>query len=328
MPDAIQCPSCEKTFRWSRQIAGRRVKCACGQKFTVPDDPDGAVIPAAMPAPPKPQLQTFELSEPDDTPAPPPTRQAGGTLLENPGQCPSCNGKIADGAVVCILCGYNLAAGGRIDTRVETAPQEPEQSDADPDASASVDALTAYGTSAAARALAERQDERQVSAFRETVAPIVLLIVGVLFILGYSYYDTETLGEAGLHLLQNAGIALVSTMATVGGVLVIAGRMGVYFGPFRTVMLKCLALGLFGSFPADAATVGVMPILIEMLGVHGLIGVISMCVTLNVVLVGGPAAMIFDLDRYEWGFLTMAIVVFKLVGLVIFLVFVGSLFTA
>jgi len=46
------------------------------------------------------------------------------------GKCPACNGKLRAGAVICMNCGFNLAEGGKIKTRIETnrcGPRVPER---------------------------------------------------------------------------------------------------------------------------------------------------------------------------------------------------------
>jgi hypothetical protein len=37
----IVCPSCGKRYAWKPQLAGKRVKCACGEAFTVPAEAPG-----------------------------------------------------------------------------------------------------------------------------------------------------------------------------------------------------------------------------------------------------------------------------------------------
>ena len=33
---AIQCPSCQKEYRWKPELAGKRVQCKCGELIDVP----------------------------------------------------------------------------------------------------------------------------------------------------------------------------------------------------------------------------------------------------------------------------------------------------
>ena len=35
-PEQFHCPSCGKAFRWASEIAGRSVRCRCGEKFRCP----------------------------------------------------------------------------------------------------------------------------------------------------------------------------------------------------------------------------------------------------------------------------------------------------
>src|SRR4051812_30463520 len=36
MPEKFQCTACQKEYRWKEELAGKRVKCKCGNALTVP----------------------------------------------------------------------------------------------------------------------------------------------------------------------------------------------------------------------------------------------------------------------------------------------------
>lgn len=38
----LTCAACGKSFRWRKELAGRTVRCKCGQKMTAPDQPDAS----------------------------------------------------------------------------------------------------------------------------------------------------------------------------------------------------------------------------------------------------------------------------------------------
>ena len=76
----VACPHCGKGYRWQSRIAGRKVRCGCGQKFRVPMTAGGravAVGPPPPPTPPPPAPSTTPDEPPiqlvDDTPPPPPS---------------------------------------------------------------------------------------------------------------------------------------------------------------------------------------------------------------------------------------------------------------
>ncbi|MEM9419172.1 MAG: hypothetical protein AAGA25_09015, partial [Planctomycetota bacterium] len=151
--ERFDCPNCGKGYRWQTKIAGKMVKCSCGQKFRVPMTPGGAPepegplvgtgpsAPAAPIDPPKPDTpkanpqpepsapepNPYELDLPDDEPrghaAPISARSPQGASAKS-GKCPACNSPLREGAVICMNCGFNLMEGAKVQTVVESAPAE------------------------------------------------------------------------------------------------------------------------------------------------------------------------------------------------------------
>lgn len=94
----FSCDACGKAYSWKTELAGRRVKCKCGQTMSVPqDDPAGA------------DDGVGELSALADGGA-----RAGGPT------CPSCASPVDPAAVLCINCGTNLKTGQKIKTQKAT----------------------------------------------------------------------------------------------------------------------------------------------------------------------------------------------------------------
>jgi hypothetical protein len=133
MPNIV-CEGCGKKYRWKPELAGKKVKCKCGQVLEIPeppkdddrnDDSFGAIELAdvgssshSTPAPPK-----------RDKPAKPKSpigevKIAGGDIEpigrgksdDDSGKCPNCGTPLADGAVVCIQCGFNRKTGKKLGT--------------------------------------------------------------------------------------------------------------------------------------------------------------------------------------------------------------------
>ncbi|MBI1369651.1 MAG: zinc-ribbon domain-containing protein [Planctomycetes bacterium] len=129
----IVCEGCGKQYAWKESLAGKKVKCKCGHVMRIPDKPpvedDGlgplelefADTPShlAPPPPPPPKAKPAEPKPPAidtddisfmDVPAkaPEPAVPEGG--------CPSCGAPLADGAVICIQCGFNVKAGKKLGT--------------------------------------------------------------------------------------------------------------------------------------------------------------------------------------------------------------------
>ena len=88
----IACPHCTKAYRWTSQLAGRKVRCVCGQKFRAPMTPGNPAAPLGPPPPatpdsadPSPPIQIvddqpdsptnpIELLDDPAHPAPPATK--------------------------------------------------------------------------------------------------------------------------------------------------------------------------------------------------------------------------------------------------------------
>jgi len=82
----FSCPSCGKTLNVKDEFAGKKARCpGCKEVLTVPYAPEAAGPAAAQPA-----AQTSA--------------------------CPSCGGALAEGAVFCVACGYDLRSGKQLKT--------------------------------------------------------------------------------------------------------------------------------------------------------------------------------------------------------------------
>lgn len=91
------CDSCGRRFKWKAALAGRVVKCRCGEVITIPDrEPAGA-------------LELAEL--PDDS-------GAGPVTLSTNGKCVNCNAPLKGSGVVCVGCGTDQRTGKKLGTHV------------------------------------------------------------------------------------------------------------------------------------------------------------------------------------------------------------------
>jgi hypothetical protein len=133
----FSCSGCGKKYVWKPELAGKTVKCKCGQGIPVPA---AAASPAAAPARKPPAISKPALaaaaparSEADDLydlaaddAAPSPVRPAAASAapaivapVAIPGmeddayRCPSCNEPMQPGAIICASCGFNLKTGAR-----------------------------------------------------------------------------------------------------------------------------------------------------------------------------------------------------------------------
>jgi hypothetical protein len=125
MPAVIQCPSCQKEYPWKPDLAGKRVKCKCGELIDVP---------AAAP-----KAEVDELYDLADDPAPKGQHAIGdlqsaattaAVAVDNSRHfpCPYCGEKLDPGSTMCPFCGSNLegalpeSAVISVPTAVQAAP--------------------------------------------------------------------------------------------------------------------------------------------------------------------------------------------------------------
>jgi hypothetical protein len=117
----FSCDACGKTYAWKPEIAGKRVKCKCGGKLTVPaTDPAAAAVGAG----PEGFDDLMALAEGtpahEESYAPPVAAAASTRTAARPAKsgsvCPSCNSPVDAAAVICINCGHNLKTGKKLKT--------------------------------------------------------------------------------------------------------------------------------------------------------------------------------------------------------------------
>ncbi len=117
----IRCESCGAKYRWSEKLAGKRVKCKCGQVLSFPRTPDGG-------APEKAQKPAkTEKSAKAGKPAKLKSQQED-SMFDSEGsyklavempkkedppkaKCAGCGAEVAANAAVCVKCGAVPATG-------------------------------------------------------------------------------------------------------------------------------------------------------------------------------------------------------------------------
>jgi hypothetical protein len=104
MPAVIQCPNCQKEYRWKPELAGKKVKCKCGEEFGVPkDEPavEGNDLYDLADEPVKPAQGASDLQAAATAS---PVALADGRHF----QCPYCNEMIEATSTLCVFCGSPL----------------------------------------------------------------------------------------------------------------------------------------------------------------------------------------------------------------------------
>lgn len=110
---SFACPGCGQELEAPPELAGMETECpSCGQAMIVPGDEQAPIdaSPELAPAP--------EASEPEaDTPAPMQEESIPDDVAEpGPALCPECGSELADGAVLCVNCGFHVKLGKKIGT--------------------------------------------------------------------------------------------------------------------------------------------------------------------------------------------------------------------
>ncbi len=262
----VSCPACAKRVRFKPELAGKKLRCTCGQVFRMPKDPAGqaeaihdnvtahgssleknkadeAAAAAAEMA--KKSLKVdpgaggaYDLSDDSVSILPKEEKKAPAVAGGNKGKCPKCGSKLKPQAVICINCGFNLQAGTQVATEVEK-PQSTGSS-----------VLDAYAATARARGINIEEEEAAAARkarITELYAPIGLAVAGVL----------AMFATAALFVPAGTTFQLVSVMIEVGVQLILrlpflvlaifltAKIMQVSFGPFMTALLKLVGLAFF-----------------------------------------------------------------------------------
>lgn len=127
----FSCGGCGKSYAWKPEIAGKRVKCKCGERLSVPATDPAAVEAEPMPegfddlmalADGAPASEASYAPEPAVAAAAParPAKRIGGAAPAGGaaagGACPSCGARVDAAAVLCVNCGHNLKTGKKLKT--------------------------------------------------------------------------------------------------------------------------------------------------------------------------------------------------------------------
>ncbi|MEM1109858.1 MAG: hypothetical protein AAGH99_14330 [Planctomycetota bacterium] len=210
----FDCPGCGKAYRWQTKIAGRLVRCVCGQKFrvsmsptgspevegpligAVPSEPPSSSEPTSTPKPPveaPPEPDPYELDLPGDDPIAQEAASAVGAspsnTFTNNGKCPSCNMPLREGVVICMNCGFNLAEGAMVQTVVDRGGADDAEAGTtdggEDDSYVTAPALTGEERVAARSRLQDglAEDMARKHRFQGTVLPLILVGIGFVFLI-------------------------------------------------------------------------------------------------------------------------------------------------
>ncbi|MEM1354484.1 MAG: hypothetical protein AAGH88_06320 [Planctomycetota bacterium] len=258
----VNCPHCNKGYRWSDKLAGRLVDCKqCGERFVVPNQPGIGIAPDAAPT----QDDTYELALDEDgrTAADPEPKAAPAVG----GRCPVCNTKVPETAVICLNCGFNMKEGKRVETAVvadaseqDTAPENPQTQQASDRARNRDD----YDSEVAA-------DTARRHRWEEIIFPLIVVGVGLFFALLNAlvlapYFDRTVNTQYGMDVgfgLSALAYVVVFALTIVlmfpillGGIFFMAAVLGSSFGNLFTALLKLAALVTLVVAVDDSVAIG------------------------------------------------------------------------
>lgn len=282
---SFECPNCGKAYRWQSKIAGKKVKCACTQKFRVPmsstgdPEPDGPLVgqrqtpapsnpaaPAPKPKPAAPEPDPYELDLPDDAPAgdtaPISARSPSAAQSSGGGKCPSCNSPLRPGAVICLNCGFNVAAGSKLKTVVEADPPGEQDTPAKGRGGESFVSVPAAVGEERVAARTKLQDDLAADTakrhhFQEKTLPMILIGIGFAFLLINTMvlapkvmddWGLASTGEARVAAIIDSGLLFVIQLPCLFiGILIISSLFGSAFGSLTDALKKLTTLALLGG---------------------------------------------------------------------------------
>lgn len=337
MSDALTCKGCDKRYVWKAQYAGRKVKCRCGQVLLMPaQDPAGASQAAPQEHQPAaaPPLPAFEMMEETPSPSPQKTKPAN-QLFEVQDHDTGANVTPAASSGIRVEADNEIdhdagqaagqtsgqAAGQTSGITFEGEKNEGTNEDTfelavDPDvldtgpkiSNSSLAAALSSKPSAVAAALENREDELQLSPWKEKYIPTTIAIVGVLLQIGLWFiFATETkhavIGAAGMLVVE----VLVLMPIAIAAVFLTARIMNIGFGPMIPALLKVAAIAI--------GTGGVADILFfkMMLSVDFDYQMLLVAFVLHMFLLGLPMLAIFELELSEMVMIVSIIVIPRIV---------------
>ena len=252
----VSCPACSKRVKFKPQLAGKKLRCACGQVFRMPREAEGQAVALDDPPVAEPQNEAAAAAEALAKKSLKVTPGEGGTYdlsddsvsilpKEDPkpsrsgkGKCPKCGHAVKPEAVICINCGFNLRVGTQVASEVKPSKKDGSS------------ILDAYAATARARGISQEQEEIEAARkarITELYVPIGLAILGVLamfikpVVLGFGrtrFQSISVILEVAVQLVLHLPFLLLAIVLT-------AKIMQTSFGPFMTALLKLVGLAFF-----------------------------------------------------------------------------------
>ena len=236
----FSCGKCGKSYKWKPEIAGKKVKCKCGQIMAAP---------AAEPLAVEPEVDLdslYELAAEE--------KKATKRQKEEPVgfRCPACSSELQIGAVMCTACGFNLKTGSRGAPKTSGATVV-RAAAAPAAASGGVPSpMIGYGTKNTGAGAVE-VDYIGDNPLKEFGVPAGLLVAGV----GVLVFQTVGSGGDFAHALPSIGLNLIINLVfSFIGMYMIMRLFEVSFGSPGPAVIKAAACCVLP--PAIAGVIGEM----------------------------------------------------------------------
>ena len=237
----FSCDKCGKSYKWKPELAGKKVKCKCGNIMAAP---------AEEPIAAEPEIDLnglYELAAEE--------KKATKRQREEPVgfRCPACSSELQIGAVMCTACGFNLKTGSR--GAPKASGGTPVRAAAAPAASSGggvPSPMLGYGQRNTGAAAVE-VDYIGDNPLKEFGVPAGLLIAGVGVLIfqtvGSSGDFASALPAIGLNLIINLVFSFI-------GMFMIMKLFEVSFGSPGPAVIKAAACCVLP--PAIAGVIGEM----------------------------------------------------------------------
>lgn len=241
----FSCGKCGKRYKWKPEIAGKKVKCKCGNIMAAP---------AEEPIAPEPEVDLeglYALAAEE--------KKANKRQREEPVgfRCPGCHSDLAIGAVLCTSCGFNLKTGARGGATKPAPITFPGAAGgggggAMATANAVPSPMVGYGTRSSG-APAVEVDYLGDNPLKELGAPTALLLAGV----GVLIFQTMGSGGSFASALPAIGLNLIINLVfSFIGMFMVMRLFEVSFGSPGPAVIKAAACCVLP--PAIAGVIGEM----------------------------------------------------------------------
>jgi len=123
MPAVIQCPNCSKSYPWKPDLAGKRVRCKCGELIEVPANAPKAEVDELYDLADEPDAKASHPALTDLQSAATTAAVAVDESRQFP--CPYCGEMLEPGSTMCVFCGSALqgvAKPAPIQAAMQAAP--------------------------------------------------------------------------------------------------------------------------------------------------------------------------------------------------------------